>query len=121
MSIAFHNRKLHQGTGISITRSCPLFVGQEKSRGWYEEDDIFQARITASRAAWEAQDKSAKKVTKKPAVAAATSSSRKPNAWNTTSVSKPRAAPVSNSTTKSKPKANGGGVFAAMMMDSDSD
>lgn len=94
---------------------------EEKSRGWYEEDDIFQARITASRAAWEAQDKSAKKVTKKPAVAAATSSSRKPNAWNTTSVSKPRAAPVSNSTTKSKPKANGGGVFAAMMMDSDSD
>lgn len=95
---------------------------EEKSRGWYEDDDIFQARITASRAAWEARDKTTKKVTKKPTVTTGSSSStRNANAWNTTSVSKPRAATVSNSTTKTKSKSNGGGVFAAMMMDSDSD
>ena len=106
---------------ISQPQTVPLFVEQEKSRGWYEEDDVFQVRITACRAAWVAQDKSKKNVAKKPTVTAGSSSSRQPNAWNTTSVAKPRAAPVSNSATKSKPKANSGGVFAAMMMDSDSD
>lgn len=112
---------LHAGKRSSISFYFPLFVEQEKSRGWYEEEDVFQARIAASRVAWEAHEKSTKKVTKKPTGAAAPSSSRKTNAWNTTTVSKPRAAPVSNATTKSKTKASGGGVFAAMMMDSDSD
>lgn len=90
---------------------------EEASRGWFEEDDAFADRIKASRAA-RAKDK--KKVTKKSGGNLGTGSGYKTkptSSWVTPGASKKKAT--------SKPAKNkasgGGGVFAAMMMDSDSD
>lgn len=89
---------------------------QMSSRGWFESDEDFEARLKAARAAWEAKVKASKK--KKPAAKApggGGSSLPSTTKWVTPASTKK---PVA----KSKPKpARGGGVFAAMMMDSDSD
>jgi len=88
----------------------------EASRGWFEEDSAFQNRVKASEAAWHRKNKQAvvaKK--KKPAVAAAPVSS-----WSTPATRTKAAGGAKTTAAKSKP-AKGGSVFAAMMMDSDSD
>lgn len=98
-------------------------IVQEKSRGWFEEDDVFQARIQASHAAWVTQSKLGKKVVKKATPTAAAAPS-KTNAWMTSTTARPRGGPVKSSATQNKTtsgKGAGGGVFAAMMMDSDSE
>mmetsp|Transcript_10020 Transcript_10020/g.14156 ORF Transcript_10020/g.14156 Transcript_10020/m.14156 type:complete len:453 (+) Transcript_10020:28-1386(+) len=90
------------------------------SRGWFEDDDAFAARVQVSRATFDAKDKQ-KGGKKKPTGAtgsAAGSGFRTVSAssWVTPGARKPAA----RSTTKKK-KPAGGNVFGAMMMDSDSD
>jgi hypothetical protein len=90
---------------------------QAKSRGWFEDEESFVARIEASDAAWRAQNKT-KKTAKKPAATSSSSSS----AWNTAAKARPRATQAKKTTTARKPTGDrGGGMFAAMMGDSDSD
>lgn len=87
------------------------------SRGWFEEDNAFEARITASRNAWESNSK--KKKSSKSAGKKAASSSA---GWATASTRKKTATSGKSAATKKKnSNARGGGVFGAMMMDSDSD
>jgi len=89
---------------------------QTSSRGWFETDEAFEARVKASESAWNARRKQAKKKTSKPSTGAAPA--RQPSAankWVTPSAAKPKVAP------KAAKPSRGGGVFAAMMMDSDSD
>ena len=97
------------------------------SRGWFEADDRFKARVDACSAAWAAQHMNKKKVaTQKPTSSATPATSRGKNAWVTTSSIRPQGASMSTmsgggvSKKKSSSK-GGGGVFAAMMLDSDSD
>ena len=76
-------------------------------------------RIEACNAAWEARSKQ-----KKPSAAKKASvSSSSTNAWTTAPViSRGKLkAPSGTSTKKKTGTASGGGVFGAMMMDSDSD
>ena len=90
------------------------FFEKSSSRGWFEEDDAFEARVKASRDAWMAKLKQANKKKKgKPTVSSG-------SAWATATTHKKTAAAPKKTAAKSKPKA-AGGVFAAMMMDSDSD
>ena len=95
---------------------------EEASRGWFEDDDAFAARVLEAKRAFQAtQSKKTKKTAggapaKKTAGKFVTPSankfvtpgSMKKGAWG-------------GAATKKKPKPKGGGVFAAMMMDSDSD
>jgi hypothetical protein len=94
---------------------------EQASRGWFEDEDAFDARLAASRRIGVSASKSASKKTGKTASSAATPRSGLPTSakWVTpgsaTAAAKKKAA-------ASKPKtARGGGVFGAMMMDSDSD
>jgi hypothetical protein len=83
---------------------------EENSRGWFESDESFEARVQASRIATKPTAAS-KKAAAKPVASAAKTSWVIPGA-------KKKAA----TKTASKSKAKGGGsVFQAMMMDSDSD
>lgn len=85
------------------------------SRGWFEEDESFEARVNASKAAWMARLKQQSKK-KKPAAGTSTGS-----AWSTTTTTRKKAsAAPKKPAAKSKGKAGGGSVFS-MMMDSDSD
>jgi len=95
---------------------------EEKSRGWFEEDDIFQSRIDACNAAWASQSKSSKKGPKKAAPTSGAGSS-KTSAWVTASTARPKSAVAKNTASQNKKTGGKGasGVFAAMMMDSDSD
>lgn len=88
-----------------------------KSRGWFEEDDAFATRVQACHDVWNARRK---QQTKKTGGAKKTApSSNTTNSWVTTSTSR---APTAKASTKSAGKKKGsGGVFAAMMMDGDSD
>jgi len=88
------------------------------SRGWFEEDEEFMARIEASRSIWVANNKkkkSTKSAAKSSGYKVATSTS-----WATpTSRKKPTGR---GAATKKKSSNNrGGGIFGAMMMASDSD
>lgn len=96
---------------------------QEASRGWFEDDEAFEARVAASQAAFAAKAKT--KSSKKSSSggtgykAVTTSSANKwvlPGAQN-----KMGAWGSKTTTTKKKTSARGGNVFAAMMDDSDSD
>ena len=96
---------------------------EQASRGWFESDDAFERRVEISRAAFAAQQQqqSKAKATKKPTTSSTTTSrtSAVTGAWASTTRKKnmggSKAKPPS-----AKPK-GAGGVFAAMMMDSDSD
>jgi len=89
---------------------------EEKSRDWFEEDDAFQARVDASRAA-AAKIKPAKKATVN---STGTKSTQGASKWVTPGVAK-GGVWGKPATTKKSANAKGGGVFAAMMADSDSD
>lgn len=96
---------------------------ERKSRGWFESDEEFEIRLKAARKT------SSKKSTTKPKAPSSTSnfSLPKPNAsaptkWITPSSSnnrRPTGGKLATASQNGKPR--GGGVFAAMMMDSDSD
>ncbi|KAL3798505.1 hypothetical protein ACHAWO_002604 [Cyclotella atomus] len=95
---------------------------EEASRGWFEDDDTFQVRLDASRS---------KKVTGSGPSKSSSGAGKKPGTgsrsaggstnWVTPGgLAAKQAALGKKTAVKSKPK-SGGGVFAAMMMDSDSD
>lgn len=103
--------------------SCDLCAAKQSSKGWFEDEDDFEARVKASQRTWEAQMKTQKK--KKAAApsggtgrsSASTSAATK---WVTPGARKPGAWAASKPKKTSAPKA--GGLFAAMMEDSsDSD
>jgi hypothetical protein len=92
---------------------------QISSKGWFESDEAFEARVEASHRAWQVQLKDQNK--KKAAVAKSgtksssgtatkwvTPGARQPGAWGTKSI-------------KAAAPAKAGGLFAAMMQDSDSE
>jgi len=90
---------------------------EQKSRGWFESDEAFAARVEANR-------KSSASAAKQKTVKKKTTTSSNSNivfkksttAWVTPGMAKKKKAPV-----KTKKTGGSGGVFAAMMMDSDSD
>lgn len=91
---------------------------ERKSRGWFEEDDAFATRVQACQAVWNARRKQATKKTggaKKAAPSSNTASS-----WVTSSISRGPTAKAASTKSAGKKKASGS-VFAAMMMDGDSD
>lgn len=97
---------------------------EESSRGWFEDDDAFAKRVAESKRAFQATQKTVKK--KKPAGATATTGKSasgfktvSSNKWVTPGSQKKGAWGTAPTKKKATPK--GGGVFAAMMMDSDSD
>jgi len=91
---------------------------EEASRGWFESDEAFEARVEASRASWEANNKKTAK--KKPSGGASAGKSALPatTKWVTPGASKGGA--WSKPAAKKK-QTGSGGLFAAMMNDSDSD
>jgi hypothetical protein len=99
-------------------------VLEQDSRGWFEEDEAFDARLQASRraAANAAAAKSSKKSgSKSTSSGGGASKSGLPSSakWVTPGGT---AAAAKKKAAAAKPKAaRGGGVFGAMMMDSDSD
>ena len=90
---------------------------QEASRGWFETDETFEARVEASTAEWKAKCKKAPQ--KKPAGGSGTGKSALPSTtdWVTPGVRKGGAWAKPAETKKSASV----GLFAAMMNDSDSD
>jgi hypothetical protein len=93
---------------------------ENSSRGWFEDDEAFEVRVAASRAAAaaKAKQKSGKKSVSTGTGYKATSASKwvVPGAQKKTGGTGAWGKPAA----KKKP-AKGGNVFAAMMMDSDSD
>ena len=91
---------------------------ENDSRGWFEDDDAFAARVEISRKAAKSQGGKSKAPSKGKAPVKPMNAS---NAWVSTSAPRAKA---SKPMAAAKPKAkasNVGGVFAAMMLDSDSD
>jgi hypothetical protein len=88
---------------------------ERSSRGWFESDDAFATRVEAACVAWKAAARNKKPTKKKPVGSVASGTASAPK-WVTPA---PKKSAWSKAPTKSKPA--GGGVFAAMMMDSDSD
>lgn len=98
----------------------PLFM-QINSRGWFEDDESFSERLEISNAAWSTTNKQNSKRSKKPATS---SSSTAPSnsTWVTSMSTRPKSkAKGPSGVKKNKGGKGGGGVFAAMMLDSDSD
>ncbi len=100
---------------------------EEASRGWFEDDDSFQVRLGVSRKKKVAvSSSSGSKTVSGGKGKAPGTGSRSMNAsnfaWHTSGANAPRQAALGKKTAvaKSKPTSSGG-VFAAMMMDSDSD
>ncbi len=91
-----------------------ILVLEEKSRGWFEEDDEFQIRVDASRA---------KTITVKKVVKKSTSSSNKAVGGVKKSINWVVPGASKKVTKKATGKKSSGttNAFAAMMMDSDSD
>ena len=97
-----------------------LSVGKESSRGWYEDDEAFEVRVNASRAAFAAKAK--QKTSKKPTSTGVGYKSVSASKWVMPGAQQKKGAGAWGTTaTKKKTAARGGSVFAAMMMDSDSD
>jgi hypothetical protein len=99
---------------------------EQESRGWFEEDESFDARLQASRraAANAAKNSSSKKSGGSKSAGAGGASSSKSGLPSSAKWVTPggTAAAAKKKAAAAKPKAaRGGGVFGAMMMDSDSD
>lgn len=92
-----------------------ILILEEKSRGWFEEDDAFQLRVEASRA--QARTRATKKVVKKKAASSNKSRSNSKKPINFVVPGSKRAANRPAAKKKSVASSN---TFA-MMMDSDSD
>mmetsp|Transcript_11354 Transcript_11354/g.21669 ORF Transcript_11354/g.21669 Transcript_11354/m.21669 type:complete len:434 (+) Transcript_11354:48-1349(+) len=93
---------------------------EESSRGWFESDEDFDARVQASRSATKPAA-APKKAAAKPAA-----SSGRGTAWvtpggGTSAWGAPKRTGPKSATAKAKSGKSPGGVFAAMMADSDSD
>mmetsp|Transcript_15141 Transcript_15141/g.42092 ORF Transcript_15141/g.42092 Transcript_15141/m.42092 type:complete len:439 (+) Transcript_15141:164-1480(+) len=91
---------------------------ENDSRGWFEDDASFELRVKKSRAS----GKQASKASSKKSSSGSSTKKNTTNAWITSSSTARR--PAAKSYGKvgvAKKKPSGGGVFAAMMYDSDSD
>jgi len=93
---------------------------EESSRGWFESNEDFDARVQASRSATKPAA-APKKAAAKPAA-----SSGRGTAWvtpggGTSAWGAPKRTGPKSATAKAKSGKSPGGVFAAMMADSDSD
>jgi hypothetical protein len=93
---------------------------EDASRGWFEDEESFQVRLDISRSRkvpGSGASKTSSGAGKKPGTG-----SRSTASWVTPGgLAAKQAAVGKNAVAKSKPKSGGGGVFAAMMMDSDSE
>ena len=89
------------------------------SRGWFESDEDFDARVQASRVATKPAAVTGKKAAAKPAAGGGRTTSWVTPGSTPWGTKKSTGAKTSNS--KASKSGGGGGVFAAMMMDSDSD
>lgn len=85
------------------------------SRGWFESDEAFDTRVKASRSTWQNQRKQA--AAKKKPGASKTSALPATTKWVVPGAKKS----VASSKPVKKTVPTGGGLFAAMMNDSDSD
>lgn len=92
---------------------------KEASRGWFEDDDAFEARLAASQSAFTAKEKQ-KSTSKKPASSGGGYKATPVAAKWVTPGAQPKKSAWGKPDAKKKP-ASGGSVFAAMMVDSDSD
>lgn len=94
---------------------------EEASRGWFEDNEAFEVRVAASRAASAAKAK--QKSGKKSASAGTGYKATSANKWVLPGAQSKKGAGAwgSKPAAKKKSSAKGGSVFAAMMMDSDSD
>jgi hypothetical protein len=90
---------------------------KEASRGWFEDDDVFKARLAASRSNFAEKQKSTSKKT--PSSGSGYKATPVSAKWVTPGT-QPKKSAWGKPATKKKP-AGGGSVFAAMMADSDSD
>ena len=92
-----------------------ILILEEKSRGWFEDDDAFQLRVEASRA--QARTRATKKVVKKKAASSnkSRSNSKKPINFVVPGVKRAANRPAA------KKKSVASSNTFAMMMDSDSD
>lgn len=90
---------------------------EEKSRGWFEDDEDFQLRVDASRAIAKSKANVVKKKTSKPTgTTGSKGGMKKPINFVVPGASAKRN--IQSKSTAKKPPTN---AFAAMMMDSDSD
>jgi hypothetical protein len=89
---------------------------EEASRGWFEDDDAFESRVEASRKATAATSTAGKKA-KVATIGSDTKVKVSANKWITPGESK--GWPKSGA--KRKGRVSGGGVFSAMVVDSDND
>lgn len=97
-----------------LTDSQALY--QDASRGWFESDELFSARLEASNAAWEATRRKAPK--KKAAAGGGGASKSSAVAKPIRFVTGTKKAGWSTKPSKPAVKATPGGLFAAMMEDS---
>lgn len=93
-----------------------IYILEDKSRGWFEDDDDFQLRVNASRAkAVGSTKKTVKKSSGSSGGKASTGAKKSITNWVVPGATKSRTRkPAAKKTTTSN-------AFAAMMMDSDSD
>mmetsp|Transcript_3915 Transcript_3915/g.5137 ORF Transcript_3915/g.5137 Transcript_3915/m.5137 type:complete len:433 (+) Transcript_3915:99-1397(+) len=89
---------------------------EEESRGWFESDEAFEARLRSSKASFKPPAK--KKAASKSAGGGGNSANSSKTSWSTPGSRKTTS---SSNSKKNSTKGNAGSVFAAMMMDSDSD
>ncbi|KAL3907742.1 MAG: hypothetical protein SGARI_003388 [Bacillariaceae sp.] len=97
---------------------------ENESRGWFEDDASFEVRLEKSRKAIKSHSGKGNATSKGKATkttAAKTKSAT--NAWVSAAAPRARTTTKKSAAQTSKPKTKGnvGGVFAAMMLDSDSD
>eukprot|EP00980_Cylindrotheca_fusiformis_P006547 scaffold1384_cov116-Cylindrotheca_fusiformis.AAC.25 len=95
---------------------------ERKSRGWFEDDESFSQRLEMCNRAWSATKKQTSKGGKKTSASTSSlSSSRNPWVTNKPTTSKLGSKTLGSGPKKSKGSNGNGGVFSAMMLDSDSD
>jgi hypothetical protein len=100
-----------------LTHNIFLFPLQLSSRGWFETDETFESRVTASRV--QNRKASRNQSTSKSNAGAATTT--KKSAPQFTSVGTKKTSTAAWNKPVAKPKVATGGLFAAMMVESDSD
>ena len=89
---------------------------EEASRGWFEDDDVFESRLEASRAKFETKQK--KKALKKMISISADTTVKMKTKWLTPQEQK---AWAKKEAAKRKKKQKGGCAFSSMIMDSSSE
>ena len=103
-----------------------IAILEEDSRGWFEDEDAFQARVAASRAVFAATHKpKAKKIASSPysTNSSAAKTAVAANKWVLPGDSKNKGVGAigTGTSNKKKGKSKGGAVFSAMMIDDDDD